>query len=402
MSLRGADSAAYFGRAEARVAAPAAFEQMRRHLVDLYADMEVAHSHLLNGDIFDCVPLEQQPSVRLLHLDHIAETPPPLPCDATDEADNRVRPATQLSEGEQLDRFGNATECEDGTIPMRRITLEEVARFPSLDAFLAKSPGESLPPIGRQAICSGVTCGHKYSFAYQSVANIGGNSGLNIWSPAVNTKLGEVFSLSQQWYTAGSGAATQTVEAGWQNYPAKYGNQQSRLFIFHTSNDYKTGCYNLDCAGFVQTNKAVHLGGAFTQYSVSGGIQYQFAILVKLIKGNWWIYYRGSAIGYYPAALFKGGAMAKESTLVEYGTESYSTGTTWPPEGSGAWSYEGFGSASFQRDLYYINTKGKTEWDSLTRDEPSPTCYTINGPTFSSVGNWGDFFYEGGPGGKGC
>lgn len=401
-SLRGADPAAYVGRAEARVADPTAFEEMRRHLISLYADMEVAHSYLLHGDIFDCVPIEQQPSVRLLHLDRIAETPPPLANDAPDVEDDRIQPATQLSDDDRLDSFGNSTECKDGTIPMRRITLEEVTRFPSLEAFLAKSPGESLPPIGRQAACTGAVCGHKYSFVYQRVGNIGGNSGLNLWSPAVNTKLGEVFSLSQQWYSAGSGAATVTVEAGWQNYPAKYGNQQSRLFIFHTSNNYKTGCYNLDCAGFVQIEKGVHLGGAFTLYSTTDGPQYEFPIKVKLIKGNWWMYYRNSAFGYYPAALFKGGAMAAEATLVEYGTESYSAGTTWPPEGSGVWSSASFGNAAFQRDLYYFNTKGVTEWDSLTRDEPSPTCYTINGPTFSSVAGWGPFFYEGGPGGKGC
>lgn len=403
VSLHGADSTAYVGRAESRVADSAAFEQMRRHLVDLYADMEVTHSYLLHGDVFDCVPIEQQPSVRLLHLDRIAETPPPLAAEDPEAADARILPASQVGDGDRFDRFGNSTECEDGAIPMRRITLDEVTRFPSLRDFLSKSPGEAGPPLeSAPASCTGPTCGHKYSIAYQKVKNLGGNSGLNIWSPAVNTKLGEVFSLSQQWYTAGTGAATQTVEAGWQNYPAKYGNQQSRLFVFHTSNDYATGCYNLDCAGFVQTGKDVHLGGAFTQYSSAGGAQYEFTLQVKLIEGNWWIFYRKSAFGYYPGSLFKGGAMATESTLIEYGSESYSTGTTWPPEGSGAWSMDGFGIAAFQRDLYYVNASGTSEWDSLARLQPSPTCYTIDGPSHTITPGWGFYFYEGGPGGKGC
>ncbi len=397
--LRTAGAASFLSRAESRVTDRAAFEEMRRHLVELYAEMIVAHSYLLHGDVFDCVPVEQQPSVRLLHLGQIADPPPPLPSDDRDASDASIRFASQVQEDELSDRFGNSTQCEDGTFPMRRITLDEMARFPSLAAFLAKSPGESAP-LADVPPCSGPTCGHKYSFTYQYVKNLGGSSSLNIWSPAVNTGDHEVFSLAQQWFIAGTGTATQTVEAGWQNYPAKYGNQNSRLFIFHTPDNYKTGCYNLDCAGFVQTGKNVHLGGAFTVYSSTGGAQYEFSIQAKLYKGNWWLYYRGSAFGYYPGSIYKSGALTKGSTLIEFGTESYATSTVWPPEGSGAWSNEGFGTAAYQRDLYYYSTSGRTEWDTLGRDQPSLACYTINGPTYSSVPGWAFFFYEGGPGGR--
>jgi hypothetical protein len=96
------------------------------------------------------------------------------------------------------------------------------------------------------------------------VDNLGGNSTLNYWNPPVNESEGEAFSLSQQWYVGGTGTTLpglQTAEVGWQNYPAHYGDNNSHLFIYWTADGYKTtGCYNLDCVGFVQTDPNWVLG----------------------------------------------------------------------------------------------------------------------------------------------
>jgi hypothetical protein len=397
--LLNADSSSYLNHADARVADAASFEEMRQHLATLYADIDVRHSYELDGDIYDCVPVEQQPSVRLLGIKNIAEPPPVTAV----EAAGRILPAEQIDDAQAVDRFGNSIECADNTIPMRRITLEEITRFPSLRAFLSKSPDETGPPLpGRDDPCTGGRCPHKYSFTFQYVSNQGGHSALNLWSPDVNTKIGEVFSLSQQWYVAGSGSGTQTVEVGWQNYPAKYGSNSSHLFIFHTPDDYATGCYNLDCAGFVQVSKSVHLGGGFTNYSKSGGAQYEFAMTVEHYKGNWWMIYGSTAFGYYPDSLYGKGPMTKAAAIVEYGTESVQTGGIYPPEGSGAWSKEGFGKAAYQRYVYHYTGSLGAVWDSLKPDVPSPSCYTITGPDYSTASGWGIYFFEGGPGGKSC
>jgi hypothetical protein len=400
-AVSNANAADYVNKAEAGVASRPDFEDMRQHLLTLYAGVEVSHSYLHEGDVYDCVPLMQQPSVRLLGITEIAAPPPPL-VEHADAAAGGPVAVKQMADDEAVDRFGNSTHCEEGTIPMRRITLEEMTRFESLKAFLSKSPGEAGPPRPDTADpCTG-NCPHKYSFTFQNVTNVGGNSKLNVWSPNVNTKIGEIFSLSQQWYVGGSGSKTQTVEVGWQNYPAKYGSNSSHLFIFHTPDDYQTGCYNLDCAGFVQTNGSVHLGGGFSNYSHTNSTQYEITITVLLYKGNWWMYYGGAAFGYYPGSLYHGGQLTKAATLVEYGTESVQSGGTWPGEGSGAWSSEGWEKAAYQRDVFHYTSPTAAFWDSLTRDIPSPSCYTITGPSFSSSAGWGEYFYEGGPGGKSC
>jgi len=354
---------------------------------------------------FDCVPVEQQPSVRLLGLGSVAPEPPQSAiaqsAQANGQAGQAISAASQLAASQSFDQFGNSTSCEAGTIPMRRITLGDVTRFPTLQQFFSKSPDASVTGVPA-GVANPSSTAHKYSYTYQYVTNLGGNSSLNLWKPYVNTGLGEVFSLSQQWYVGGSGSSTQTAEVGWQNYPSKYGSENSALFIYWTRDDYnKTGCYNLDCAAFVQTNSSWHFGGGFNNYSTLGGSQYEFAAQFYLSGGNWWLALGGAWVGYYPGSIYSGGQMAHNAQLIEYGTES--VGSTWfPPEGSGDWSSLGWDYAAYQRNLYYINTSSSSVWDTLTPAQPSPACYSITGPYYSSSSGWGIYFYEGGPGGTGC
>ena len=222
-----------------------AFEEMRQHILTMYQGVEVTHSFVLDAHPFDCVPIEQQPSVRLLGLASIASPPPAAIPSADGAVDGIVSLQSQLDEATALDPFGNPVRCETGSIPMRRITLEDMSRFATLRQYFQKSPDESVPGAEGPAAES-----HKYSYTNRLINNLGGSSNLNLWEPAVNTALGEIFSLSQEWYVGGSGSATQTAEVGWQNYPALYGSENSALFIYWTADDYNTtGCYNLTCPG---------------------------------------------------------------------------------------------------------------------------------------------------------
>src|SRR5262249_42217247 len=61
---------------ESKLRDHAAFEEMQRHLLRLYDGVRVRHSFVKDGNHFDCVPVEQQPSVRLLGLQSVAAAPP--------------------------------------------------------------------------------------------------------------------------------------------------------------------------------------------------------------------------------------------------------------------------------------------------------------------------------------
>lgn len=202
---------------------------------------------------------------------------------------------------------------------MRRISLDQTTRFPSLTAFLAKEP-PGVTPSARPITTPGGP--HRYAYGYQNGTNYGGNSWLNLWNPTGD------FTLSQQWYVNGSGSGTQTAEGGWVNYPGKFGNQ-SVLFIFFTPNDYASGCYNLECSGFVQTNSSIALGTTWSAYSSYGGDQYGFSLQYEYSGGNWWLFVQGTALGYYPGSVYNGGPMASNASLSEFGGETYTDGSNW-------------------------------------------------------------------------
>src|SRR6185295_10591980 len=163
-----------------------------------------------------------------------------------------------------------------------------------------------------------------------------------LWNPYVNTGLGEVFSLAQSWHSGGTGAALQTTEVGWTNYPGHFGVQKPVLFIYWTANNYNgTGCYNLECAGFVQVDGEGWLGASFANYSTAGGSQTEFSARDYLYEGNWWLASNGTWIGYYPGSIYGTGQMSRYAQLIQFGTET--TGATvWPAAGSGAFSTAGW------------------------------------------------------------
>src|SRR5262249_48855908 len=146
-----------------------------------------------------------------------------------------------------------------------------------------------------------------------------------------------------------------TVEGGWQVYPGKYGTYNTVLFIYWTADGYKnTGCYNLDCAGFVQVNNSVSLGGSFPIYSsIVNGVKYSasFDMTWQLYQGNWWLAYGSTWVGYYPGSIygtssggvFTPGPLATQANQIVYGGETVGgyawVGSTlvpvWPMMGSG-------------------------------------------------------------------
>jgi hypothetical protein len=91
----------------------------------------------------------------------------------------------------------------------------------------------------------------------------------------------------------------QIVEIGTTVDPAAHGDNQTRLFAFHWVNGQAT-CY--DACGFVQTSSTVHPGMPIQVTNATTPFQ------IKESSGthNWWLYYGGTAIGYFPPGLWGG------------------------------------------------------------------------------------------------
>jgi Neprosin len=227
---------------------------------------------------------------------------------------------------------------------MRRITLEEMSRFKSLDHFFQRGRWAKGHPGETKLRRRDAAGGHRYAHASQTVNNNGGYTWLNNWDPDPSPGL---MSLSQCWYAAyNSAGQIQTVECGWQVLPIKYNTSAPVLFSYWTADGYQnTGNYNLDAPAFVQTNNAWVLGGAFVNWTTPGGGQNTgFGVEYNQDpSGNWWLFLGGGAgsspaIGYYPASLWSGTQMASFATMIDYG------GEVAPSDGSAATGQMGSGA----------------------------------------------------------
>ena len=389
--LREAKAAQYLGHPGVKVANATEFEVMRSYLETYYAGITPTKSFPVGEQVVDCVPVMEQPALR--HATTVA-TPPP------DDIDGKTPPGV-IEAGPNARGTGapgDASRCARGAIPLRRLTLEELARFRTLGDFFRKQPADSAV--------------HEYAHAFQDVDNWGGNAALNLWKTSVNQNQGEDTSIAQHWYVGGSGSQLQTAETGWINYPGKFGNDPV-LFIYWTADDYNvTGCYNLDCTAFVQVNSDWCLGCKFNNYSQTQGKQYEIELGYYLYQGNWWLKvgenpwrkHETRWLGYYPASIYNSGQMSQNAQIIDYGGEVAvnQNATSWPCMGSCHFADDGYRSAAYVRRIIYRGDTSNTHYDpSLTPQDLNADCYTITNP--ENNGQWKKtYFFFGGPGNTSC
>ncbi|KAA8533190.1 hypothetical protein F0562_033277 [Nyssa sinensis] len=244
--------------------------------------------------------------------------------------------------------------------------------------------------------------GHEHAVGYVSGDQYyGAKASINVWAPRVANQY--EFSLSQMWVISGSfGDDLNTIEAGWQVSPELYGDNYPRFFTYWTNDAYQaTGCYNLLCSGFVQTNNRIAIGAAISPRSSYKGGQFDISLLIwKDPKhGNWWLEFgSGLLVGYWPSFLFT--HLRSHASMVQFGGEIVNSRPsgfhTWTQMGSGHFAREGFRKASYFRNLQVV------DWDNsliplsnLRVLADHPNCYDIQGG-INRV--WGNYFYYGGPG----
>merc|ERR1712137_101427 len=283
-----------------------------------------------------------------------------------------------------------------------RVNLERMLRHATLGHFFAKSPHGPSSVHAQSTAQLSTGNPHKYAHASQSVGNTGGSSSLGIWNPDGD------FTLSQQWYTASTKNGTlQTAECGNLHYPQFYG-PSAVLFLFYTNNDYAdgSGCYNLDCPGFVQTNHSYYLGKAWSSYS-SDGNRIASTFSFYLYEGNWWSSLDGVNVGYYPTSVYSSvdstTGMAVGATEVDFGGETTHDGTNnWPQMGSEKFANAGWRHAAGHSSIRYFTSDGHYNNATLTLDQEDKSCYTID--EYEHDANVGTWFTFGGPGGpaSGC
>src|SRR3569833_779174 len=429
--IKGVHNSSYDGFATTAVQNQTAFEEMKQHVQAKNDNEKTTKDTTKNkeDDYCDCIQLMQQPSVFALGLSHIEDPPlfvPPADFGANGtEAANISSPAPSILTLGLHDSFGNPVSCPDDSVPVQRLTLEKLTQYPSLAAYNWKPPVHVLtdgrsPLSKREAGTDRRSLSpalieardparpyHVHAFAWDSQANTGSNSWLDLWSPPAE------FSISQQWVIANvTGQKLQTVEGGWIVYKQRWGTN-ARLFTIYTADDYGPhSCYNHDCGTFTQVNSHWYLGGPWDRYSVYGGLQWGFEMQWQLYQGNWWLFLRGpadyEAVGYYPNKVFLGGPLGAGATDVVFGGEVANLTSTpanhFGPMGSAHFSEEGWTRAAYQNRIFRImrDPHGANfgVWAVLKPILQTWTsCFTMGVTPWQSGGNWGTYMYFGGPGG---
>ncbi|CAE6076202.1 unnamed protein product [Arabidopsis arenosa] len=199
------------------------------------------------------------------------------------------------------------------------------------------------------------------------------------------------FSLGQIWLVSGSYDTNDlnSIEAGWQVYPHLYFDNQPRFFIFWTSDAYNISwCYNLRCAGFIQTSRTIVIEGAISPTSISGGTQTDLTIQIWKDPnfGLWWLAVglnNGtvlSPVGYWPIEIFT--RLTEYAEIVQWGGEivnenSYDRHTT-TQMGSGYFPDSGSKKTAYMCDLQIARSKGDFEplYDLKVR-ETNPDYYKV-------------------------
>ncbi|KAJ4721118.1 Protein of Unknown Function (DUF239) [Melia azedarach] len=369
-----------------------------------------------DGDIIDCVHKRKQPALDhpLLKNHKIQKVPTQTPklnplmeeakaSSPSPSPSSSSSSSSKIIEGAWQMWHRNGTRCPKGTVPIRRSSVHDVLRAKSLFDFGKK---QTRIPLARRSDAPDVVSGngHEHAIAYTGTSQevYGARATINVWDPSIQVV--NEFSLSQVWILSGSfdGSDLNSIEAGWQVSPELYGDSRPRLFTYWTSDSYQaTGCYNLLCSGFIQTNSRIAIGAAISPVSTYAGNQFDITILIwkdpKL--GNWWMGFGDNLlVGYWPAELFT--HLADHATMVEWGGEvvnSRANGQhTSTQMGSGHFAEDGFGKASYFRNLEIVDVDNSlSSAQEISTLAENTNCYNIK----SSYNNeWGTHFYYGGPG----
>ncbi|CAL4949324.1 unnamed protein product [Urochloa decumbens] len=332
-----------------------------------------------DGDLIDCVAAHLQPAFDHPRLRGHRRLDPPV---RPKGHQHRPNPNDTADAGVQL-WAASGESCPEGSVPIRRTTEADVLRASSVRRF-GRAPAARV----RRDSVSG---GHEHAVGYVAGDEYyGAKASINVWAPKVSTA--SEFSLSQIWVIAGSfGNDLNTIEAGWQVSPQLYGDNSPRFFTYWTTDAYQTtGCYNLLCSGFIQTNSRIAMGAAISPTSAYNAGQFDISLLVwkDPNHGNWWLEFgNGELVGYWPSLLFS--HLASHASMVQFGGEVVNTRAsgshTATQMGSGHFAGEGFGKASYWTTATSRSPPDSTSPPTTQTATTSRAALTPSGGTTSTT-----------------
>eukprot|EP00253_Pinus_taeda_P030921 PITA_30921 len=314
-----------------------------------------------------------------------------------------TRDDQKMKSGLNFPSYDVETNCPEGTVAIMETKRELVERAGSVGRFISKRKSVR-PQEKNEATVDRQGYEHEYGVAqFIPTAPIhGASGGLNVWQPNVDTSDDGIFSLGQFWVLNDS-EQLESMEIGWIVNPNTYGDSRTRFFTYWTADGYgKTGCWNLNCPGFVLApGSPAYPGSPMASVSTYDGEQPVLDIKVSKANDSWNLYVNEQLLGWWPASLFKN--LRSSSNRVDYGGEvCFSPGGspgsqfTTTDMGSGHFPSEGFGRSAHIRDVQITDNNGQLIDIPGNATAGRPNCYNVSIEVDHQNGK---HVYFGGPGG---
>ena len=234
---------------------------VKHEMSDYYSKVQIVKTITTDQYIVDCVPFDQQPA--LINKDVSIKSSAYNPANVTE---SKLYMKNIMSVTSSFDFKPN--ECPYNTVGVSRPVLQNL-RSGNINAFNKVS-------VNHYGIAANT---ENYNWA-QAVFKFNNNINTSILIPSDATSYIARFSgfdeaqaiinqpdqshiINQMWLTthAGSGDADfMSIEAGLIISSYFTNSSQPTLFIYSTTDDYNTGCYNLGCGMFVQYPNTPSLG----------------------------------------------------------------------------------------------------------------------------------------------
>ncbi len=407
--LPSAASAAAAGASEA--------ERVQAFLDRRYLPSDVRHSFETKfGEMVDCIDFFAQPGVRALAARGRPITSLPAAASHTPAAPND--PLSDVKFLGQPDASGRPRACPAGTVPILRVTAQQIEAAGGLDAFGRQHRKVHGPPVA--ALVSAQSYAHVAALFAGGPGITAATSTTGVFDPTVtNDDAAFPHSLSQTWMITGTQVTTpetlcttdciQSVEVGWNVDPLVYSGTAAPLaahfFIFATNDGYTTGCYNNVAAGdtclaWTSTPQATLTPGQVLSAGSPGGGQVEMTFETAVNPGTGWEIFlgdprAGDEIGYYTDDDYSG-TMRTSATTFEVGAEVYDPTSNWlVPMAGGASPTAGFGQAGYHHDYAAYNGGSSFNYDFTMSTPEQPSYYNSSAGPGPGSPSWANYFYVG-------
>jgi len=389
-----------------------ALSRIQAYLDARYTAKDVRHTfESQSGQTIDCIDFFAQPGVKAMAArgTPIKEIPkpPPLPADmpsATGVPDYAFNAAP--------DRQGRSRACSQNSVPMLRISVQDILAAGGLDAFERRQNPALNPPLNPEFpgyAHVNVEC-NNYPTIQTGAANF------SVYPSLMSAKWNN-HNISQTWLQSGQGYnyngqtcsppnCKQSVEVGVkvEGPGFVYTPSQPYFFVFATNNGYGDCDGQASCPTWIAYGTGTVAQGLAipSQFTDTVGVtrQTDFGVMTtNSVTSGWWVWAAGNWAGYFPTANFTG-SMRKTADSFLVGGEIFDADAFWStPMGSGAAPEAGLNQAVYFHDFWTTAFDSNGFAVSSYAYTPMPISITEYGYSTNSPSpvpsQWKNYFFVG-------